>query len=152
MKTWLVVLLLSVTQSAMACRIVCSKGSDLWHLLADGETDKFQVLEGSNPINQGLSCKLLPAVGSAAEQEELRLINVCTLPLDKSGETERFRTERAQVRKVVLEEGKPREVSEDQLVWIWERDVKNPKSGKTEIKTLRRVEFDRNDCGSAKDS
>lgn len=151
MRVLLVLGLVLQTSSALACRIVCSKGDSLFHMLADGETDKFQLLRDTETLNSGLTCHLLPASGTDAEQEEQRLVNLCTGPVDKEGKRVVFRTERVQSRRVRLESMKPVEEALDELVWTWEEHQDDPATGKSTVKIIRRVEMDRKDCGSAED-
>ena len=124
---------------ASACRIVCSKGSTLWHLVAEGDSETFQVLEDSDVVTAGLTCHLLPATGIEAEKEEKRLVNLCTT--EARGKKITFRTERIQQRRVKVTENGPTEELLEKLLWSWEEDGK----------LVRRVNLDRADCGSAEE-
>lgn len=138
------------TTPVLGCRIVCSQGKTLWHLLRDGETSEtFQVLQDSDTVMTGLKCHHLTPSGTDAEREEQRLVNLCVSAPDANGRHFRFTSERVQRRGISLADGSPTERQEDLLVWTLETRRRNLNADQDEIEKVQKIEMDRKECGSS---
>lgn len=155
-KRWaLLAWFIVTTNFAFGCRIVCSHETGLWHMLADGDSEKFQLVHDSETLHQRMDCNLLPErtpplspVDEKAEEEN-RLINHCTLEGSTAQEKKIFRTERQTTRRIGMQGTLPSPQLEESLVWVWETHRTDPKNGRTVVQETKRVTFARNDCGSA---
>ena len=144
-------LILFSGQLAWGCRIVCSNDDEMMHLFGEGDTAQFQAQGNSGILNRGLNCQLLAPTGSSEEQEEQRMMNLCTVASDEVGVTIQLRTELVKKRGVDLGEKGPIEKAQDLVVWTWESHRTNAKTGKTEVKLLRTAVFPRSLCGSSEE-